>query len=131
MGQTLKRDNSEAADTEADIDAVPANEMDEATFYTNIDPAKVGKVTYEGVEIAETGMRIEVDADQVYPVVDVNDKVMDGATFKGEFVRMDDTRIPGTFTCDLDLGCVLIASNGNRISRYFGPCGISWCRVGI
>ena len=43
MGQTLKRDNSEAADTEADIDAVPADEKDEATFYTNIDPAKAAE----------------------------------------------------------------------------------------
>ena len=41
---------------------------------------------------------IEVEDDQLYP----ND---DGDTFSGAFIRVDGTRIPGTFTCDLDQGC--------------------------
>ena len=58
MGQTLKRDDSEAADTDADTDAVPADEMDEATFYTNIDPAKPGKLCTRRYQIAVSKMRI-------------------------------------------------------------------------
>ena len=94
MGQTLKRDDSEAADTEADTDAVPAEEMDEATFYTNIDPAKPGKLK----EVPETGVvEIAVDADLMLDGLTDEDD-----TFRAELIRTDGTRIPGTFTCDAD-----------------------------
>ena len=94
MGQTLKRDNSEAADTEADTDAVPADEMDEATFYTNIDPAKPGKLK----DVPATGVEeIAVDADLMLDGLTDEDD-----TFRAELIRTDGTRIPGTFTCDAD-----------------------------
>ena len=94
MGQTLKRDNSEAADAEADTDAVPANEMDEATFYTNIDPAKAGKLK----EVPATGVdEITVDASLMLDgLIDEED------TFMATIVLTDGTEIPGTFTCDAD-----------------------------
>ena len=104
MGQTLTRDDSAVATM--NVEAIPATGMDEATIYTNIDPAERGKAVYEGAAIAATGMRIAVDADQEYPAI-TNSVVMDGATFRGEFVRMDSTRLTGTFTCDLDAGCAL------------------------
>ena len=100
MGKTLTRDDS--AEATMELDAVPATEMDEATVYTNIDPAMRGKVKYEGTGDggipAITVMRIEVEADEMY-------SSDDGDTFKGAFIRMDGTRIPGTFTCDADDGC--------------------------
>ena len=45
IGQTLTRDDSVVA-TE-DIDAVPATNMEEATFYTNIESAEAGKLKYK------------------------------------------------------------------------------------
>ena len=45
MGQTLKRDNSELRRTlRPTLMRCQRNEMDGATFYTNIDPAKPGKL---------------------------------------------------------------------------------------
>ena len=94
MGQTLKRDNSEAADAEADTDAVPANEMDEATFYTNIDPAKAGKLK----EVPGSGVdEITVDASLMLDGLTDEDD-----TFMATIVLTDGTEIPGTFTCDED-----------------------------
>ena len=102
MSQTLKRDDSEAADTDADTDAVPADEMDEATFYTNIDPAKPGKLKdVSTVDLAE----IAVDADLV--LVGLTDE---DDTFRAEIIRTDGTRIPGTFTCDAD-SCAPVATD--------------------
>ena len=96
MGQTLKRDNSKAADTEEDIDAVPADEMDEATFYTNIDPAKPGKLKLVPVVGVE---EIAIAADLM-----IEDLAEDD-TFRAELIRTDGSRIPGTFTCDTDPSC--------------------------
>ena len=94
-GQTLKRDNSVAADTEADTDAVPADEMDEATFYTNIDPAKPGKI-----ENAPTAT-VSAIADEIAVAADVVlENAVEDDTFRAELIRTDGTRIPGTFTCD-------------------------------
>ena len=102
MGQTLKRDDSVAA--MMDVEAVPAAWMDEATVYTYIDPAKRGKVKYEGIDENDggTSLRFEVEPDQVYDNAE-------GDTFTGAYVRMDDTRIPGTFTCDKDEGCAAVS----------------------
>ena len=95
MGQTLKRDNSKAADTEADIDAVPADEMDEATFYTNIDPAKPGKLKFS--KMVPAGVEeFAIAADLM-----IEDLAEDD-TFRAELIRTDGSRIPGTFTCDAE-----------------------------
>ena len=110
MGQTLKRDNSEAADTEEDIDAVPADEMDEATFYTNIDPAKPGKLKLVPAGVEE----IAVAADLM-----IEDLAEDD-TFRAELIRTDGSRIPGTFTCDAD-PCTAVTVRTSRI-RCYGPC---------
>ena len=116
MGQTLKRDNSEAADAEADIDAVPANEMDEATFYTNIDPAKAGKL--KEVPATADVDEITVDSSLMLDVLTDEDD-----TFMATIVLTDGTEIPGTFTCDEDscpevtvknelvLGATVLAAN--------------------
>ena len=45
IGQTLTRDDGVEA-TE-DVDAVPAVNIDEATFYTNIESAESGKLKYK------------------------------------------------------------------------------------
>ena len=114
MGQTLKRDDSEAADTDADIDALPAEEMDEATFYTNIDPAKPGKLKGISTIFASISVTdIVVDADLMLSGLTDEDD-----TFKAELVRTDGTRIPGTFTCDANT-CVppTVATVSNLVIR--------------
>ena len=117
MGQTLKRDNSEAADAEADTDAVPANEMDEATFYTNIDPAKAGKL--KEVPPATDVDEITVDASLMLDgLTDEDDTFMativltDGTKF---LVRLRATRTlacpPVTVADKLILGATVLADN--------------------
>ena len=108
MGQTLKRDDGMAA-TEDDK-AVPETEMDEATVYTNIELAKVGKLKYGGDDDdfpANTVMRIGVD--------EAIDEIAKGDTFTGDFIRRaDGSRIPGTFTCAAD-PCTLIPTALNDV----------------
>ena len=116
MGQTLKRDNSEAADAEADTDAVPANEMDEATFYTNIDPAKAGKL--KEVPATASVDEITVDASLMLDgLIDEDD------TFMATIVLTDGTEIPGTFT--VRRGPFLPSSGGRGQTRIrcYGPYG--------
>ena len=50
MGQTLTRDDG--VEAMMDEEAVPASWMNEATVYTNIDPAMRGKLKYEGTDNA-------------------------------------------------------------------------------
>ena len=104
MGQTLKRDNSEAADAEADIEAVPADEMDEATFYTNIDPAKARKLKEVPME-QKVLEHIVVDKD-----LDLSELTEEDATFSAELFLADGTIIPGTFTCDADPACTPVTA---------------------
>ena len=93
MGLTLKRDDSMAART--NVEAEPASFMDEVTIYTNIDEAKPGKFKVDAV-IPITDYRVGVDADQTY-------SRDEGDTFEAILISPTEaTKIPGTFTCDID-----------------------------
>ena len=99
MGLTLKRDDSIAA--MMDIEAVSASMMDEVTIYTNIDEAKPGKLKLDET-IPTADYRVQVEEDQMFP----DDE---GDSFEVVLINpTDGTRIPGTFTCDVDDGCTAI-----------------------
>ena len=93
MGRTLTRNNG----TEAmmNTDAVPATEMDVATFYTDIDAAEAGKWMVTGEMVPQTtDMAFLIDPDQ--------EEEAFTTAFTGNYVRADGTKIHGTFTCDTE-----------------------------
>ena len=97
IGQTLTRDDSVVA-TE-DIDAVPATNMDEATFYTNIESAESGLLKYKAGQVPDPNEDVMVFA--VDPGQDAEDFTDE---FTGSYIRkIDGSRIHGTFECNADV----------------------------
>ena len=99
IGQTLTRDDG--AEATEDVDAVPAANIDEATFYTNIESAESGKLKYKAGQVPaprdhEDYMVFAVDRGQ-----DAEDFTEE---FTGSYIRKSDGgKIRGTFTCNADV----------------------------
>ena len=94
MGQTLKRDDGIEAMME--MKAVPAENLQEATVYTNIDAAEAGKWKVTGNRVppltGENSMVFAIDPGQE----DFDEE------FMGSYIRADGSRIHGKFTCDAE-----------------------------
>ena len=118
IGQTLTRDDSVEA-TEG-IDAVPASDMVEATFYTNIESAEAAKLRYKAGEVPDP-----MDDDTKVFAVDRGQDADDYAdVFTGSYIRASDgSRIRGTFTCSADpctvieVDSITASGEGNLVLR--------------
>ena len=100
IGQTLTRDDG--AEATEDVDAIPAANIDEATFYTNIESAESGKLKYKAGQVP-------LPADAENYLVFAIDRGQDAAEdfteeFTGYYIRKSDGgKIRGTFTCNADV----------------------------
>ena len=97
IDQTLTRDDS-VEETDL-IDAVPASNREDATFYTNIESAEAGKLKYKAGDVPNpaTAGTLAFAVDRGQDAEDYADE------FTGSYIRANDgSRIPGTFRCSAD-----------------------------
>ena len=107
MGQTLKRDDGTEAMME--MEAVPAENLQEATVYTNIDAAEAGKWKVTGATGDNRVPPLRDDDGSMVFAIDPGQEDFD-EEFMGSYIRADGSRIHGTFTCDAEatLACTTV-----------------------
>ena len=124
IGKTLTRDDGiEETD---EIDAVPALNRDEATFYTNIESAESGKLKYKAGLVPTPG----ADGVMVFAVDPGQDAEDFTDEFTGSYIRKSDgSKIRGSFTCIAEVCTPVVvptttSDEGNLV--LLTPLALGW-----